>query len=55
MLVAGLTLSQGLAYFIQEHVTFYAKMTGSKSTNAMIAFIYDKTFKISSATNKKFS
>ncbi len=30
-------------------------MTGCKSTNAMIAMIYDKTFRISSATNKRFS
>mmetsp|Transcript_24839 Transcript_24839/g.17548 ORF Transcript_24839/g.17548 Transcript_24839/m.17548 type:complete len:109 (+) Transcript_24839:546-872(+) len=30
-------------------------MTGVKSTNAMIALIYEKQFKISSATNKKFS
>ena len=55
VLVALLTLSQGLAYLIQEHIAFYARMTGCKSTNAMIAMIYDKTFKISSATNKKFS
>ena len=50
-----LTVTQGLAYFIQEHLTFYSRMTGAKSTNAMIAMIYDKTFKISSATNKKFT
>ena len=50
-----LTVTQGLAYFIQEHLTFYARMTGAKSTNAMIAMIYDKTFRISSATNKRFT
>lgn len=55
MLVAMLSISQGLAYLITEHIGFYAAMTGSKSTNALIAMIYDKTFKISSATNKKFS
>ena len=55
MLVLLLSLSQGMAYLITEHIAFYARMTGCKSTNAMIAMIYDKTFRISSATNKKFS
>ena len=55
MLVLLLSLTQGLAYLISEHINFYATMTGCISTNAMIAMIYDKTFKISSATNKKFS
>ena len=44
-----------MVYIVQDHVTFYSRMTGVKSTNAMIAVIYDKMFKISSATNKKFS
>jgi hypothetical protein len=30
-------------------------MIGSKSTNALIALIYDKQLKISSATNKMFT
>jgi hypothetical protein len=30
-------------------------MIGVKSTNAMIAFIYQKQFKITSSTNKKFA
>ena len=55
MLVLVLVSTQGLAYFITEHIAFFARMTGCKSTNAMIAMIYDKTFKISSATNKKFT
>ena len=55
ILVSLLALSQGLVYIVQDHVTFYSRMTGVKSTNAMIAVIYDKMFKISSATNKKFS
>ena len=55
ILVGLLALSQGMVYIVQDHVTFYSRMTGVKSTNAMIAVIYDKMFKISSATNKKFS
>ena len=55
ILVSLLALSQGLVYIVQDHNTFYSRMTGVKSTNAMIAVIYDKIFKISSATNKKFS
>ena len=30
-------------------------MTGVQTTNAMVAMIYDKMFKISSATNKKYT
>ena len=55
ILVSLLALSQGMVYIVQDHVTFYSRMTGVKSTIAMIAVIYDKMFKISSATNKKFS
>ena len=55
VLVSLLTLSQGLAYVLSEHIVFYARMTGVKSTNAMIALICDKAFKVSSATNKKFA
>ena len=51
----ALALALGLAYFITEHITFFARITGNKSTNALIAIIYSKTFAISSATNKKFS
>ena len=54
MLVALLTISQGLSYLITTHLSFYAGMTGCISTNGLIAMIYDKVFKISSATNKKF-
>ena len=54
ILVALLTVTQGLAYFITEHVSFYAAMTGVTSTNALIAMIYDKVLNISKATNKKF-
>ena len=36
-------------------MTFYSRMTGVQTTNAMVALIYDKMFKISSATNKKYT
>ena len=48
-------LSQGISYMIKEHLTLYQRMTGIKSTNAIIALILDKQFKISAATNKTFS
>ena len=54
VLVACLTLTSGLSYLINEHVSFYTTMTGAISTNALIAMIYDKIFKISNATNKSF-
>jgi len=55
MLVGLLVLIQAVAYMITEHLRLYQRMIGCKSTNAMIALIYEKQFKISSATNKKFS
>ena len=55
MFVVLLVLSQGLVYIINEHLTFYSRITGNQTTNAMIAMIYDKMFKISKATNKKYS
>ena len=54
-LVAILCATQAASYFITEHVLFFAKMTGSKATNALSALIFNKTLKISAATNKKFS
>ena len=55
MLVVLLLLSQALVYIISEHLTFYSRMTGVQTTNAMVAIIYDKMFKISKATNKKYA
>ena len=55
MLVVLLAVTQGLGYVISEHLTFYSRMTGVQTTNAMVALIYDKMFRISSATNKKYS
>lgn len=54
-LVVLLVSIQGVVYFISEHLKLYQRMIGVKSTNAMIAMIYEKQFKITSSTNKKFS
>jgi ABC-type multidrug transport system fused ATPase/permease subunit len=42
MLVALLVLTQIISYFINEHINFYQKMIGVKSTNALISYIYKK-------------
>jgi len=55
ILLSTLMVSQGISYFIREHLTLYQRMTGYKATNALIAMILDKQFRISAATNKTFS
>jgi hypothetical protein len=55
MFVGLLILTQSLYYIVSEHLDFYQRMIGVRSTNAMIALIYEKQLKISSATNKKFT
>ncbi len=54
-LVGLLVATQGASYFLSEHLKLYQRMIGVKSTNAMIALIYSKQFKVTSSTNKKFS
>ena len=54
-LVGLLCASQAVSYLISEHVVFLTKMTGNKATNALSALIFNKTLRISTATNKKFS
>ena len=48
-------LSTFLSRIIMEQGTFYQMQLGSKCSAALIALIYNKSLKISSATNKKFS
>ncbi len=55
MLVVTLVLTQGLSYIIIEHLKLYQRMIGVKSTNALIAMIYEKQLRVTTATNKKFS
>ena len=40
--VALLVASQSIYYIVSEHLDFYQRMIGVKSTNAMIALIYQK-------------
>ena len=47
--------TQAASYMITEHVVYYSRMTGSKATNGLSAIIFDKSLKVSQATNKKFS
>ena len=47
--------TQVLSYVIGEHMSYYNVLTGRRSSNAVIAFIYQKYSSISSATNKDFS
>ena len=55
MLVLILGVTQALAYVIMEHVVYYSKMTGSKATNALTALIFNKSLRVSQATNKNFA
>ena len=50
-----LVVSQGLSYILQENINFKQNLLGAKSTNALIALIYEKQLRISAATNKNFS
>ena len=47
--------TQVLSYVLGEHMSYYNVLTGRRSSNAVIAFIYEKYSSISSATNKDFS
>ena len=46
--------TQATAYLISEHVVYYTRMLGSKATNALAAMIFNKSLKLSPATNKQF-
>ena len=39
--------TQAAAYMMTEQVVFYARMTGSKATNALSALIFNKSLKVS--------
>ena len=47
--------TQLLSFVLGEHMSYYNVLTGRRSSNAVIAFIYQKYSSISSATNKDFS
>jgi len=50
-----LVATQGTGYILSENIGFKQSFVGSKSTNALIALIYEKQLKLSTATNKVFS
>lgn len=50
----GLCGSQLLVYMLMEHMSYLNVLTGRRSSNAVIAYIYKKYSKISPATNKDF-
>jgi hypothetical protein len=52
---ALLVITQLIGYLIQEHCDFWQTCTGVRASNALIAFIYEKNLKVSSATNKEFT
>ena len=51
----ALVASQLLSFVLTEHLTYFNVLTGRRSSNAVIAFVYLKYSKISAATNKNFS
>lgn len=51
----ALILTQLASYVASEHLSYFNVMTGRRSSNAVIAAIYEKYSYISSATNKEFS
>ena len=54
VLVGILVLSQGLTYLVSEHITYHQNMVGTLTSSALVGLIYEKTLKISQATNKRF-
>ena len=51
---SALVITSLIAYFLAEHMSYYNVLTGRRSSNAVIAFIYQKYARISPATNKDF-
>jgi len=47
--------TQLISYLISEHLVNWQVMTGARSSNALVALIYDKHLNISGATSKEFS
>ena len=53
-LVAILVLSQGITYFVQEHISYEQNMKSSLISNTLVGMIQEKCLKLSPATNKRF-
>jgi ABC-type multidrug transport system fused ATPase/permease subunit len=54
LLVGILVMSQGFTYLVSEHITYHQNMIGTLTSCALVGLIYEKTLKISQATNKRF-
>lgn len=55
LLVGLLILIQVVSTITRNNLLYYQRMTGVKAQAALNSFIYEKQFRISAATNKKFS
>lgn len=53
-LVLLLVVSQGITFIVEEHITFSQEITSNFICNAVVGLIYEKTLRLSPASNKKF-
>ena len=49
-----LVLSSGVTFIVEEHITFSQEITSNFICNAVVGLIYEKTLRLSPASNKKF-
>lgn len=49
-----LVATQGLTYFVGEHILYYQNTTITETQSAIIGLIYEKILKVSPATNHRF-
>ena len=49
-----LVVFQIISFLVEKYIDFVQTMIGSRSTGALIAMIYKKQLRLSSATNKEF-
>jgi hypothetical protein len=52
--VVLLVSSQGFTYFLQEHINFAKSVSSAQIIHSLIALMYEKSLRLSPATNKKF-
>lgn len=54
-LIVAYILASLLSHILEEQATFLQNILGDKAFSSMIALVYNKTLRISPATNKDFS
>ena len=54
LLVSMLVSSQAITYFVSEHISYYQSKVAALASSALVGLVYEKTLKISLATNKRF-